>query len=125
MESGLAQIGLQAFQNGRKQVESPMFSCMRNRHTVKYVLFQCRKSKEFGRGLWTDEIRKAKWGELKLEDVLTDPVSLKKAAKLIKRSGLIGYLQAQIEDDEQEGAEKVILGWRISSRKGVKGGHGG
>lgn len=58
------------------------------------------KLKRICRGLWSDEIRKAKWGELKLENVLTEPVSLKKAAKLVEESELIGYLRAQIENDE-------------------------
>ena len=96
-----AKIGLQAFLYNRKAVESPMCSCLRSRQTVRHVLFECRKLKELRRGLWIDEIRKAKWGELKLEDVLTKPVSLKKAAILIEKSGLIGYLRAPFEDDEE------------------------
>lgn len=102
-----AKIGLQAFLYNRKQVESPMCSCKRSIQTIKHVLFQCSVLKRLRRNLWIDAIRKAKWGELKLEDVLIDPVSLKKAAKLIEESGFIGYLRAQIERRIKKVAEEV------------------
>ena len=83
------------------EVESPMCSCMRSKQTVQHVLFECKKLKELRRSLWTDEIRKAKWGELRLVDVLTNSANLTKAAKLTKASRLIGYLRAPIEDDKE------------------------
>ena len=55
-----AKIGLKAFLYSRKAVESPSCPCRRGRQTVKHVLFECSKLKELRRGLWTDEVRKAK-----------------------------------------------------------------
>lgn len=95
-----AKIDLQAFLYSRKQVVSSMCSCMRSKQMIEHVIFQCSKLKRLCRGLWFDEIRKAKWEELKPKNVLIDFVGLKKAAKLVRETELIGYLKAQSEDDE-------------------------
>ena len=42
-------IDLQAFLFNRKAIESSMCSCMRDRQTIKHMLFECRKLKEFRR----------------------------------------------------------------------------
>ena len=98
-----AKIGLREFLYSRKQVDSPMCSCMLSKQTVKHVLFQCKSGrlKKPRRGLWDEETRKAEFGVLRVEEILTSPVSLKKAATFIEESGLIGYLRAPIEDDEE------------------------
>ena len=96
-----AKIGLQAFLYNRKAIESLMCSCLRSRQTIKHELFECRKLKELRRELWIDEIRKAKWRELKLKNVLIKPISLKKATILIEKSELIDYLRAPFENDEK------------------------
>ena len=96
-----AKIGLRAFLYSRKAADSPMCPCTRSKQTMKHVLFQCnsRRLKNLRRGLWAEEARRAKFGVLRVKEILTHPVSLKKAAIFIEESGLIGYLRAPIEDD--------------------------
>lgn len=106
IESSLAvqlrtgKIGLRSFLYKRKQINSPLCLCLKSPQTIRHVLFECRKLNSLRLGLWKEERRKKYDRELRLEDVLTNAVSLKKATNLIKDSGLIGYLRAPNEEDD-------------------------
>ena len=77
-----------------------MCSCKRDRQTMKHVLFEYNKLKKFRRSLWIDEIRKMRWKELKLTNVLIKSINLKKTTTLIKKFEFIDYLRVSIENDE-------------------------
>ena len=66
---------------------------------VKHILTACRKyglSPEY----WTKERRKSQYRELRMSDILINPVSLKKAAIAMKETGLIGQFRAPITEGD-------------------------
>ena len=93
-------INLQTFLFSRKKIESFMCSCMCNKQTIKHVLFECKRLKRLRKNLWTNEIKKAKWKELRLMNVLINSISLTKTTKFIENSELIDHLRVHIENDE-------------------------
>ena len=93
-------INLQTFLFNRKKVENFMCSCMCNKQTIKHVLFECKRLKKLRKDLWTNEIKKAKWKELRLMNVLINSINLTKTTKFIENSRLIDHLRVHIENDE-------------------------
>lgn len=95
-------IGLNHFLFGRGVLgfDSPVCSCRQGKQTVEHVLFHCMRHQRQRRGLWLAEKREAKWGEVTLRQVLTDPRSLLKAVHFIKESGLIGQFRAPIMEED-------------------------
>ena len=93
-------INLQTFLYSRKKVENFMCSCMNSKQTIKHVLFECKRLKRLRRSLWTNEIKKAKWRELRLMNVLINSINLTKTTKFIENLELIDHLRAHIENDE-------------------------
>lgn len=95
-------IGLNHFLFGRGVLgfDSPVCSCRQGKQTVEHVLFHCMRHQRQRRGLWLAEKREAKWGEVTLRQVLTDPRSLLKAVQFIKESGLIGQFRAPIMEED-------------------------
>ena len=93
-------IGLRYFLFKRKvkDIYSPKCPCGQGDQTVEHVLFACRRHREQRKGVWSRERGRARYGELRLKTILTEPVSLKKAAIFMKETGLIGHEAHQGDD---------------------------
>lgn len=77
----------------------PQCQCRRGEQKVEYVLLTCRRFRKERSGLWDREKSRSQLGQLRLKEILTDSVSLKKAVQFMKETGLIGQSRAPNTDE--------------------------
>lgn len=85
-------IGLRNFLTNRRVPghNDPRCQCGRGLQTVEHILLTCREYSSQRKGLWDREKRRARLGVLRMKEILTDPISAKKAAIFMKGTGLVG-----------------------------------
>ena len=66
---------------------------------MKHILTACRKY-DLSSEYWTKERRKSQYGELRMSDILINPVSLKKAAIAMKETELIDQFRVLITEED-------------------------
>ena len=93
-------IGLKKFLHFRKVpgFDSPECPCRRGMQSAKHVLTECRAHAGERNRTWEEERRKAAFGRISWEEMLTQPKFAKKAAQFMKSLGLIDQFRSATLD---------------------------
>ena len=93
-------IGLKKFLHSRKVpgFDSPECPCRRGVQSAKHVLVECRAYTGKRNRTWEVDRRKAAFGRISWEEMLTQPKFTKKAAQFMKSLGLIDQFKSTTID---------------------------
>ena len=89
-------VGLRKFLHSRKVpgFDSPECPCRRGMQSAKHLLIECRMHVEKRNRTWEKDRRRAAFGRIGWEEMLTRPEFAKKAAQFMKSLGLIDQFRS-------------------------------
>ena len=92
----IEKIGLKNFLHFRKipGFDSPNCPCRREMQSAKHVLTECRAHTRKKNKTWEEDRRKAAFGRIGGEEMLTQPKFAKKTAQFMKSLGLIDQFKS-------------------------------